>query len=248
MQDAIQHFAASPMLAVLALAIVFVGAVVQFAIGMGFGLTVAPLLAVLDPVLVPVPCLLMSFAVAATGAWRERGAIVWPEAISAAGGRLGGALLAAVILGSMVTSRDGFNLTFGLLITLAVALSVAGLKLTFNKRNIFGMAVLSGVMATITSVGAPPLAIVYQGQPAGRARPTLATTFTFGTVFSIAGLVASGWAGLSDIAYALLLAPGVVAGYFAARALGSRLDSRYRLFLLTISGVAGIVLIVRGLT
>ncbi|WP_417722143.1 sulfite exporter TauE/SafE family protein [Salipiger sp.] len=248
MHDALAHFAAHPWLAAIALVVVFAGAVVQFSLGMGFGLTVAPVLAVIDPVLVPVPTLLMSLAVSALGAFRERGAIVWPEALTAAGGRLTGALIAAVILGGLVASRDGFSLVFGCLILVAVVLSVAGLKLAFTRTNIYGMGVVSGIMATITSVGAPPLAIVYQGQPARQARPTLAATFTFGTIFSVSGLILSGWAGWSDVWFALLLAPGTVAGYYAARALGPAMDARYRAFLLAISGMAGVVLVLRGLT
>ncbi|MCR8546727.1 TSUP family transporter [Salipiger sp. P9] len=246
MQEALSHFAAAPWVAAIALAVVFAGAVVQFSLGMGFGLTVAPVLALLDPALVPVPALIMSFAVALGGALREARAIRWPAVALAAGGRGAGALAAAVVLGG-IASDKGFSLIFGLLITGAVALSLAGLRLAFTRRNILAMGAVSGVMATITSVGAPPLAMVFQSRPANEARPTLSAIFTFGTLFSLAGLWLSGWAGMSDLWLALLLSPAALAGFLAARALGPRLDARYRTALLGISGLAGVALILRGL-
>lgn len=247
MHEAFAHFAAAPVVAVLSLLIVFAGAVVQFGLGMGFGLTVAPVLAVLDPALVPVPALVMSFFVSITGALRERRTIIWREALTAGGGRLSGTLVATIILVG-IASPDGFSLIFGLLILLAVALSLSGLQLAFRLRNIYAMGLLSGLMATITSVGAPPLAIVYQGRAPKLARPTLAATFSMGTVFALAGLIASGWADWLDLWYAILLSPAAVAGFFAARALGPRFDARYRMFLLGISGISGVILVLRGLT
>lgn len=246
MTEALTHFAAAPWVAAIALMVVFAGTVVQFTLGMGFGLTVAPILALLDPVLVPVPALLMSFVVAAGGALREIRKVQWTAMALAAGGRGIGALAAAGILGGVV-SASGFNLLFGVLILAAVLLSVAGLKMAFSRRNLLGMGIVSGVMATITSVGAPPLAMVFQSLPANEARPTLSAIFTFGTFFSLAGLWLSGWAGSGDLWLALLLSPAVPAGYLAARAMGSRLDGRYRALLLWTSGLSGAALIVKGL-
>lgn len=246
MTEALAHFAAAPWVAALALAVVFAGAVVQFSLGMGFGLTVAPILALLDPTLVPVPALLMSFVVAAGGALREVRAIRWADAAMAAGGRGIGAFVAAALLGSVV-SGDGFSLVFGALVLGAVALSVAGLRPAYRPRNLLAMGTLSGIMATITSVGAPPLAMVFQSEPIARARPTLAAIFTCGTVFSLTGLWVSGWATLTDLWLALLLSPAALAGFFASRTLGRRIDARYRLALLCISAAAGAALVVKGL-
>lgn len=246
MTEAWTHLAAAPWVAAIAFAIVFVGAVVQFSLGMGFGLTVAPVLALIDPVLVPFPALLMSFAVAAGGALRELHAVRWDAVACAAGGRGLGAAVAAMLLGG-IASAQGFSLVFGLLVLGAVALSVAGLRLGFTYRNLLGMGAVSGVMATITSVGAPPLAMVFQGQPAGEARPTLAAIFTFGTLFSIAGLWLGGFAGVRELWLALLLSPAALAGFFATRLLGGFLDNRYRALLLGVSGLAGLALVIRGL-
>jgi hypothetical protein len=109
------------------------------------------------------------------------------------------------------------------------------------------MATVSGIMGTITSVGAPPLAIVYQDRPAAEARPTLAAFFALGCGISLAGLYLSGWADWRNFMLAIVMAPAMLAGLAVARRIGGRFDRRYRPALLAISGTAAIVLIARGL-
>ena len=107
---------------------------------------------------------------------------------------------------------------------------------------------LSGLMGTITSVGAPPLALIYQDRKPGQARPTLSAFFAFGCAASLIGLTLSGWAHVGDLYLALAMMPPMLAGTWAARRLGGRLDSRFRPALMTIAGMAAIILIIRGLS
>ena len=122
------HATSSPALATLVLGIVFVASVVQFGLGMGFGMTAAPLLALVDPTLVPAPALFIGLLTSAWGAWRERGAIRWDEVVPAAFGRLVGVALSAAIL-TLAITRETFSLIFGLLVGVAVLLSVTGWRL-----------------------------------------------------------------------------------------------------------------------
>ncbi len=237
----------SPWLAVAVFAIVFAAAIVQVGLGMGFGLTAAPLLALLNPDLVPAPTLFLGLLTASWGAWRERDSIAWDEVGFGLIGRATGVLAGTAILASLA-DRNAFMLVFGTLIAIAVALSVSGWRIAFSRVSVAAMSGVSGVMGTITSVGAPPMALVYQHRPARTARPTLATFFGFGCAFSLTGLYAAGWAGLHDLALAITMLPAMLTGIVAARFLGGRFDKRYRPALLAISGMAAIVLIVRGLT
>jgi uncharacterized membrane protein YfcA len=132
------------------------------------------------------------------------------------------------------------------MVGLAVAMSVFGRRIAFTRPNLVGMSALSGLMATITSVGAPPLALIYQDRPAGEARPTLAAFFALGCLFALAGLTATGHAGLRDVALAALMLPPMLAGLWVARRLRGRFDRRYRPALLAVAGVAAVLLIVRG--
>jgi len=233
-------------LALPVLAIVFAAAIVQFGLGMGFGMVAAPMLAVLDPELVPVPTLILGLATATLASVRERRAIIWSEVRVGVLGRALGAALAAAIL-ARLTDRDTFGMIFGAMIALAVLLSVAGFRLPFTRVGLVGMAALSGLMGTITSVGAPPMAIVYQDRPGREARPTLSAFFAIGCVMSLVGLWAAGWLGMRDVMLAGLMTPGLLAGYVVSGRLTGRFDRRYRGALLAVSGLAACVLVVRGL-
>lgn len=213
---------------------------------MGFGLAAAPLLALIDPALVPAPILFVGGATAAWTAWQERGEIRWPEVWTALVGRMTGVGVATLLLASLA-DRSTFMLFFGAMIGLAVFLSVAGWRLAFSRIGLVAMGILSGIMGTITSVGAPPLAIIYQDRPAREARPTLAAFFALGCVASLTGLYLSGWAGWRDLGFAIVMAPVMAAGVAFARSLRGRFDKRYRPALLAVSGVAAAILIARGL-
>ncbi len=167
------------------LGIVFFAGIVQSGLGMGFGLTAAPLVALLDPELVPAPVLILGFFSSAWVALRHRAEIVWPEVGLASLGRLIGVGLSMVLL--IGFSRDAFTIAFAVLVILAVAMSLAGLRIPFTPGTLVGVSVLSGVMGTITSVGAPPLALIYQGRAPGPSRATLAAFFAIGVAGGRAG-------------------------------------------------------------
>jgi hypothetical protein len=62
----------SPGLLVVIFLIVVFGTIVQSGLGMGFGLVAAPLLALIDPVMVPVPALFMGMLTSVWAALQER--------------------------------------------------------------------------------------------------------------------------------------------------------------------------------
>ncbi len=71
-----------PWLMLAVFLIVLAASVVQAGLGMGFGLTAAPLLALIDPHLVPVPTLILGMVTAGMGAWRQHVSINWPAGVS----------------------------------------------------------------------------------------------------------------------------------------------------------------------
>lgn len=239
---------ALPSLPVLAavFAIVTAAAVVQAGLGMGFGIMAAPLLALVAPQFVPVPCIWMGLFTAAWTALAERQGIVWPEVGLGALGRLAG-VAAGVGLIAALADAVSFSLIFGLMVGAAVLITLLGRPLPFTRPNMMAMAAVSGVMGTITSVGAPPMALVYQGRSPRAARPTLAGFFTVGCALSLGGLHLAGFAGGQDLLLALLMLPPMLLGLWIAGRTQARFDSRFRPFLLAISGGAAVLLIARGL-
>ncbi len=226
--------------------IVTAAAVVQAGLGMGFGIMAAPLLALVAPEFVPVPCIWMGFFTAAWTALAQREGIVWAEVGLGSLGRLAG-VAAGVGLLAALADAVSFSLIFGLMVGAAVLITLLGRPLRFTRPNMLAMATLSGVMGTITSVGAPPMALVYQGHTPQAARPTLAGFFAVGCVISLAGLHLAGFARLHDLTLALLMLPPMLFGLWIAARTQARFDSRFRPFLLAISGGAAVLLIARGL-
>ena len=229
------------------LIIVTIGAVVQAGLGMGFGLTVAPVLALLDPALVPAPALYLGMATAIVGAITERENIAWPEVGLGMLGRASGIGIGLIALLFLV-DRSLFSLVFGIIILIAVFLSVVGWSLQMSAMNLLSMCVISGFTGVITSVGAPPLALIYQNLPAQQSRPTLAAFFAFGGAISLLALYASGWAGVHSFYLALFMAPAAIFGTWLGRRFRGRFDSRYRPALLAIAAIASVLLIIRGLS
>ena len=226
--------------------IVMMGSVIQSGLGMGFGLTVAPLLALLNPELVPAPTLFLGMLTAAWGAVSDRAYIRWNEVALACGGRLAGAVTGLILL-LIVSTASGFNLLFGTMVLVAMALTTAGRGLPFNSGLLVSMGFISGTMGTITSVGAPPLALIYQGREPDAARATLAAFFAIGCGISLTGLYWAGWAGWRDLALALAMVPPMFAGLWIARFVRLRFLRWYRPWLLSVAGLAGLLLVLRGL-
>lgn len=237
----------SPVLLAAIFAIVAAASVVQAGLGMGFGLASAPLLALIDPNMVPGPVLILAVATSVWAAWREHGSIRWSELRTGIAGRIVGVCAGSLLLASLVNQHI-FVLVFGTLIGSAVLLSVSGWRLPFNSFTLLIMSAFSGLMGTITSVGAPPMALIYQSRSSHEARPTLAAFFSIGSALSLLGLYISGWGRPDDFLLALLMVPPMLLGTFIARKLSSGFDKRFRPMLLIISAAAAAVLIYRGLT
>lgn len=236
-----------PAIIALVALVVIVGAIVQSGLGMGFGLTAAPLFALIDPVLVPAPSLFIGLVTGAVVAWRERAGIDWPEVGIGSFGRVLGVVAGTMLL-TAIGDGKAFQLVFGLMVALAVLLSAGGWRLAFSWRSLTAMGIVSGLMGTITSVGAPPLAIIYQDRNPVTARPTLAAFFSAGCALSMLGLALTGFMGWHDLILGVLMLPPMIAGFLIASFTKGRFDRRYRAALLAISGFAALGLIYRGLS
>ncbi len=227
--------------------IIVTGCIIQSGLGMGFGLMVAPLLALIDPVLVPAPTLFLGLFTACWGAYTDRSFIQWNEVALAGAGRFAGVVVGLFLL-FRLSGATGFSLLFGIMVLTAVLLSVAGRTLPFNRPSLTAMGTISGVMGTITSVGAPPLALVYHGRDPAQSRATLAAFFAVGCAGSLAGLFVSGISGMRDVYLALAMAPPMVFGMWLAHRFRPGFARWYRPWLLVVAGIAGLLLIARGLS
>ncbi len=225
--------------------VVAIGAFVQGTIGIGFALIVAPVLGVLTPELLPVCLLALMVPLNAYIAWRERAALDWSAAGWITSGRFLGTFGGLWVL--VALSPGHLSLLIGLATILAVAVTLLSPSFTPGHRAYFTAGIITGVTETATGIGGPPLALVYQHQPAPRLRATIAFCFLVGQLISLAFLTAAGRASVAQLTAATMLVPALVLGALASRLIHHRVRGRFlRLFVLLFALVSGTVLLFRG--
>lgn len=229
----------------LASLVIVAAAVAQSALGVGFGVVAAPVLAVIDPSLVPGTVMVLGAVTALIVALRDRARFHFGDLGFALAGRIPFSLLGG--LTASVLPERLFLLVFAGLILAAVALSLSGLRIAPTRRNLFLAGCASGFMGTVTSVGTPPLAIVYQHAPGAEVRANLSAFFAVGGIISILSLAAFGAFGWRDLALSLTLAPAMLLGYLLSPLLQRHTDRGWmRPAMLTLCVGAAALLLAKG--
>lgn len=214
--------------------------------GVGFAMLAAPVAVFLAPNMVPGSLLVLGGSVSLLAALRERHEIVKSVVSWALAGRLVGTIIAAV--GMTQLPSDWLGLLFGGFILMAVLLSASGLKVKTTVVNLCGLGVVSGMMGTLTSVGAPALAIAMQSLKPAQLRPSLGSTLFIGSLISIGSLALAGLFTWKDLLSGLGLWPFMFLGFqLSSRARHAVSPKNIRLFLLWFCGVSSVTLIVKSL-
>jgi hypothetical protein len=229
-------------------AIVAAGAALQASVGIGFGVLAAPLLLILAPELVPGPLLLLGLLLATMTATREFRSVNVRELSLAMAGRIAGTAAAGAVIALLPLSI--FGTVFAVMILAAIGLSMTNWHLLPTRRNLLVAGLLSGLMGTITSVGAPPMAMVYQNMPGPKVRATLGAFLTLGAAFSLVTLALVGRFTAAHAASAAWLIPPVILGFLASRYFLGRIDKSGRGIkpaVLTVSAIAALMLLLKPL-
>ncbi len=195
-------------------ALVAAGSCVQTCVGFGLGLIAAPLLFLIYPPLIPGPLMASSVVLTLLIAFREREAIDFAGLGFAFAGRIVGTLLAALVWSTLPS--ENFDFLFAGLVLLGVALSLSGLRVEPNPATASAAGALSGFMGTLSSIGGPPMALLYQRASAARIRGTLSGHFVIGALVSLVALAAVGRYGRVEITLSIALVPAVLVGYLAS--------------------------------
>ena len=230
----------------IAFAIVLVGSAVQGAVGFGLGLIAAPVLLLLDPRWVPGPVLASGVTLTILVAYRDRADIDLMGLRFAFIGRTIGTVAAALLL--TVLSANAFDIIFGGLVLLAVGLSMLGMKVSLTPGHATLAGLLSGFMGTISSIGGPPLALLYQREGGPRLRATLSALFVTGAAISVAALALIGRYGVVELWLTAFLVPPALLGFVAAGWLRGLVDrSGVRPLVLTLSAASATAVLVRAI-
>ena len=205
--------------------ITFVGATLQGSIGFGLGAFSVPLLILIDPAFVPAPLLLAAVVLTILMFIRDRSEVSYQEMGWAIMGRIIGSVVGAYFL--TIFPARYLKPLFAFLVIIAVLLSMAGIKLALNYKNLIGAGVLSGFMGTVAAIGGAPMALIYQHEKGPKLRGTLAAIFILGTFVALISLAVVGKFSADDVYRALWLLPGVLLGFFSSRRTALLLDKGY---------------------
>ena len=236
-----------PLTLVLALLIIFSGALIQSLIGFGLAVVASPLLYLVEPELVPVPVILMGFSIALLTLLRERSALEFSGLQYALLGRIPGGLLGAALL--LAAPEPVLGLAIAAIVFLAVALSLARLSAPINRLTLFIAGTVSGVFGTIAAIGGPPMAILLAGKAPGKFRAALSAFFIFSSLIALSILAFAGLVTEAQLWWSVTLLPAVVAGYWVAGKLLGRVDKqKTRVATLVLCSLSALLLTLRSLS
>ena len=222
-----------------------VGFTLQGAVGFGMGILGTPILLLVDPRLVPGPVLASTMVFTLMVTVRERRGIDLHGLGWALAGRVAGTLPAAALLAAL--PGNALSRVFGLMVVLAVAISVCGVRVRPRPATLLAGGALSGLLGTVAAVGGPPIALLYQHASGARFRAALSSLFLVGTLISIAALALAGRFGGPELRLTLFLLPGALFGFLAPRRIARRLDRGFtRPAVLAVAALAGLITVVRS--
>ena len=225
---------------------VFAGAITQGSTGLGFGMVAAPILMIINPIFIPGAPLVLAMLVSILIAIREWKSIDWKGLSVSLSGRIAGTIIAGLTM--LVISASSFGLLFGLMVLGAVLLSITGWKAVPSNRNLVAGGFVSGYMGTITAIGAPPIALVYQHQPGAVVRATLAMFFAVGAAVSIVVLLAIGSFSKEQFIISMALIPAMLAGFWVSSWVTPWVKGKWvRYAVLLLSATAALILVIKSI-
>lgn len=231
---------------VVAFLIMAAGGCLQGAVGFGSNLVAAPLLLLVDEAYVPVAVVVGSLVLNGLMILREHAGHFDPTIKPAMVSQVPGAVVAGLVITSLPQRQ--LSLLFAALVLLAVAISVAGWHLRPTRRTLVGAGVAAGFMGTISGIGGPPVALVYQRAPGPTLRATLCRFFLVGGLVSLAVLALSGEVDGDSLRACLVTVPASATGFAASTPLVRHIDrGSVRPYVLGLSALAAVAVLAREL-
>jgi uncharacterized membrane protein YfcA len=223
-----------------------VGGLVQSGVGLGVGLVTAPVLTLLDPALMPGTLLVAGTCLPLAILAREVRHADWRGVSWALAGRLAGTAAGVWVVAAVPLRALG--LFIGGAVLAVVILTSLGASLPRNGATLLAAGTVSGVSGTATSIGGPPVALLYQHESGPRVRATLSVFLFTGNLLALVALAVSGHLPGRDIPAGLVLLACAGAGFAAAAGLRRYLDGgRIRAAVLVVTTASALALIVRSI-
>jgi uncharacterized protein len=230
----------------VALLLATIGAALQGSVGLGLAVIAAPILLLINPLWVPAPVLLAALLLVILIAYRDRAHILVGDVVVATIGRALGTIPAVYLLTALPAQY--YDLLFGAIVLSGVLLSVLGLKIARTPSNVLLAGLLSGVASTLSAVGGPPLALVYQHDRGPSVRGTMSAVFILGTIISLIGLWWAGHFERTQLVMGVALMPAILLGFLCSRPIAAWLDRRHtRPAILAVSAASALAVLARAL-
>lgn len=178
---------------------------------------------------------------------RDHDGVDWRGLAWVVPGRLPGIALGVVAVAAF--SDDALGVAVGVMVLLATALTWRSVRIPVTRPTLLGAGLVSGFTGTTTSVGGPPVAILYQHRPPAQIRSTLAVYFVLGGVLSLTGLGLGGQLSATSALVAVTLLPALAVGTVLGRVLRDRLaPERVRPLVLVACAASATTVLVVSLT
>ncbi|XKH56830.1 sulfite exporter TauE/SafE family protein [Citricoccus nitrophenolicus] len=196
---------------------VFVGSALQGSIGFGAGMVAAPVIALVEPDLLPSLVVMFACLLALMVTLRERAHLDLGGAGWALVGRLPGSVLGALMV--VVLPVRALSWVVAVSVVIGIGSAFLGWRPVPTRTALVTAGALSGIMGTSTSIGGAPMAIVWQGQEPSRLRGTMSAFFLVGSITSVILLALVGSVTWHAVQVVLWLIPAVAAGFLLSRRL-----------------------------
>ncbi|AAZ24988.1 sulfite exporter TauE/SafE family protein [Colwellia psychrerythraea] len=214
-----------PSLLVVALIAVIAGSALQSMSGFGLAVIASPILVIINPEFLPAPILALGCILSLLNCIRYRQQLHFSNIKLALLARIPGSVLGIVLLALLPSIF--FSVGFSFLIILSVFLTYRRVDIHHCPRNLVLAGFFSGLMGTTTSVGGPPIALVYQNSNLNTLRAELGLFFLIGTLVSLAMLLVSGNINYAQLQLTLPLIPALFVGFASSFYLDKYLGQRY---------------------
>lgn len=198
----------------LAITMIFLGSFVQTAIGFGLAIISAPILIIIAPQYVPAPICLVALFISLLNSRKYRSSIELGGLKMAIIGRIPGSIAGAALL--VFVSAQTLSLWVGLLVLLAVFISIMPFRIEPTPIRMVFAGFFSGLFGTSSAIGGPPMAILLQHQEANQLRANLSAFFVFSSIISLITLIPVGFLNIEKLWLTLPLLPAAWAGYWLA--------------------------------
>jgi uncharacterized membrane protein YfcA len=230
----------------VAVGVIIFGSIVQGTIGFGLGLLSAPFIAIVIPEAIPVTLVLVAWPIGGVTALREHHALdrkSLPWMLSAS---IPGTLIGLWII--HLASANNLAVIVGVTTLIGVLTTIVSPPIPINPTTATAAGFIGNITGTAASVGGPPVALLFQHHRGPTVRSTLGAYFAISATLSVVGYAATGEITRDRFLLALGLLPAMLFGAWLSKHFHGLVDKGWlRPSVLTLSAMAGVVAIVRGL-